>query len=66
MRDYYLETPGNVTLMSRLAVIFKVLLVLKGNSSKTEIKLFLLCAISHENKSYSQIFCKLLYLETCF
>ena len=44
----------------------KVLLVLAESSWKTEIKIFLLCAISHENKSLSQIFCELLSLETFF
>ena len=47
-------------------VNMKVLLILAENIWKTEIKLFALCAISHENESYSQIFCELLSLETFF
>ena len=36
------------------------------DSLKTEIELFPFCAISHENKSFSQMFCPCLYLYLIF
>ena len=53
-------------MMPRLPVKTKVFLILAGNSWKTEIKLLPLCAISHENESYSEISCELLFPEIFF
>ena len=46
--------------MAILPAKMNVLLILAENSWKADIKTFPLCAISYENKSYSQIFCELL------
>ena len=47
--------------MPSFAAKLKVLLILEQNSWKTKIELFPSCAIWHENKSKSQIFCELLW-----
>ena len=52
--------------MPSLPTKWKGLLILAENSSKKETKLFPLCALSHENENYSQVFYKLLSLESFF